>query len=98
MTPVDAKELHILESTLGKVLPESYLQFITRHGLFSATDAHGDELARMLSPAEVLDATRGRSSSCRVVGARVQAGDMNDMLAGSQREHEPPSVADSGLG
>ena len=55
LTPVDAKELRILESALGKVLPESYLQFITRHGLFSATDAHGGELARMLSPAEVLE-------------------------------------------
>ncbi|GMU01592.1 hypothetical protein KH5H1_57120 [Corallococcus caeni] len=55
LTPVDAKELHLLEGTLGKVLPGSYLQFITRHGLFSATDARGCELARMLSPAEVLE-------------------------------------------
>ncbi|WNG17043.1 SMI1/KNR4 family protein [Cystobacter fuscus] len=55
VTPVDAKELRRLESTLGKVLPEAYLQFITQHGLFCATNWRGMERARMLSPAEVLE-------------------------------------------
>jgi hypothetical protein len=55
LTPVDAKELRLLEDALGPVLPGSYLQFITRHGLFSATDAQGHEHARMLRPAEVLE-------------------------------------------
>ncbi|QSQ22341.1 SMI1/KNR4 family protein [Pyxidicoccus parkwayensis] len=55
LTPVDPKELRRLEDALGPVIPPAYLQFITRHGLFSATDAHGQERARMLSPSEVLE-------------------------------------------
>ncbi|MFP2929179.1 SMI1/KNR4 family protein [Pyxidicoccus sp. 3LG] len=59
VTPVDGKELKQLELVLGQVLPEAYLQFITRHGLFSATDWRGQERARMLSPAEVLERHAG---------------------------------------
>jgi hypothetical protein len=55
LTPVKAEELRLLETSLGKELPEAYLQFLTRHGLFSATDAQGGELARMLSPPEMLE-------------------------------------------
>ena len=55
VTPVGGEELRQLERTLGKVLPEAYLQFITQHGLFRATDWRGEERARMLSPAEVLE-------------------------------------------
>ncbi|WP_239470162.1 SMI1/KNR4 family protein [Archangium violaceum] len=55
VTPVGGKELSQLERTLGKVLPETYLQFITQHGLFRATDGYGHERARMLSPSEVLE-------------------------------------------
>lgn len=53
--PVRADELVQLERSLGEVLPETYLQFITQHGLFLATDWTGRERARMLSPLEVLE-------------------------------------------
>ncbi|XXF79690.1 SMI1/KNR4 family protein [Myxococcaceae bacterium GXIMD 01537] len=55
VTPVREEELRALEDALGKLLPESYLQFITQYGLFRATDKAGLEQARMLSPAEVLN-------------------------------------------
>lgn len=55
VTPVPAKELLALERELGKQLPASYLQFLTQHGLFHATDFRGQEQSRMLSPAEVLE-------------------------------------------
>jgi hypothetical protein len=55
LTPVKPEELRRLEDALGPALPPAYLQFIRQHGLFSATDARGQERARMLSPAEVLE-------------------------------------------
>ncbi|MBN8466733.1 SMI1/KNR4 family protein [Corallococcus exiguus] len=59
VTPVREEELRLLEDALGPLLPKPYLQFITRHGLFCATDAAGHERARMLSPAEVLERHEG---------------------------------------
>ncbi|MHA7632496.1 SMI1/KNR4 family protein [Corallococcus sp. M7] len=59
LTPVSEEELRPLEDALGPLLPKSYLQFITRHGLFRATDDAGHERARMLSPAEVLEQHAG---------------------------------------
>lgn len=55
VTPVREEDLRLLEDALGPLLPNAYLQFITRHGLFAATDASGYERARMLSPSEVLE-------------------------------------------
>ncbi|NVI98036.1 SMI1/KNR4 family protein [Myxococcus sp. AM009] len=55
LTPVPSQDLHMLESSLGALLPQAYLDFISRHGLFSAVDWRGQERARMLSPTEVLE-------------------------------------------
>lgn len=51
-----AQYLHVLESSLGALLPQAYLDFISQHGLFSAVDWRGHERARMLSPTELLKA------------------------------------------
>ncbi|MBZ4334101.1 SMI1/KNR4 family protein [Corallococcus interemptor] len=59
VTPVREEELRLLEAALGSLLPKAYLQFITQHGLFAATDSSGHERARMLSPAEVLEQHAG---------------------------------------
>ncbi|AKQ64838.1 hypothetical protein A176_001750 [Myxococcus hansupus] len=56
LTPVDAKDLDLLVSSVGTSLPPAYLDFVSRHGLLSAMDWRGFERARMLSPLALLEA------------------------------------------